>query len=368
MTPRVRRACALLLATCFSACGGKVVVDGAAATDSTGTSSAGNGGSTGTGDGSTGSTPSGSGSSGTISSGPGSSGGTGSGGNSVVSLAYTLTEYVSAPQALWKGLVHTSAIDSTGRLFVSAGKVIYAIKDGAPSVYLTNDELKIPASDDLPIVASLDVGPDDRLYILDGGPPNNILVSHGPHDVALHLAVASESLTWPDHIGVETPDRVLLVTSEGGLYEVTVGGTKQIYASSAFLNAKGCGVRDFAVTQNGYFYYLPGCTNSPILGGTTEGGGVDLLVTLADLNENYAWWFGAVAHHPKGGAIVNLTGTAYYLDASGKPTELSMYPAMTTIKETGYDFPLFDGRPIEVGPDGVIYLIGADRIYRATPL
>jgi hypothetical protein len=180
--------------------------------------------------------------------------------------------------------------------------------------------------------------------------------------------VASESLAWPDHIGVETPDRVLLVTSEGGLYEVTVGGTKQVYPSSAFQNAMGCGVRDFSVTQNGYFYYLPGCTNSPILGGATKGGGVDVITTLSALNENYAWWFGGMARHPQGGAVVNLTGTAYYFDASGKPTELSMNPAMSTIKETGYDLPLFDGRPIVVGAAGMIYLIGADRIYRATPL
>ena len=367
MIPGVRRACALLLAAGFSACGGKVVVDGLAATDSTGTASAGNGGSTGIGGDSTGSAPSGSGSSGTTSGGGGYSGGTGSGGSSVIPLAYTLTEYVTSPQALWKGLVHTSAIDSSGRLFVSDGEVVYAIKDGVPSIYLTYAELKTAASDDLPSISSLDVGPDDRLYILDGGAPYNILVSHGPHDAALHLAVASESLTWPDHIGVESPDRVLLVTSEGGLYEVTVGGTKQVYTSSAFQNAMGCGVRDFAVTQNGYFYFLPGCTNSPILGGTTKGGSVDVLVTLADLDENYAWWFGAVAHHPKGGAVANLTGTAYYLDASGKPTELSMNPAMSTIKETGYDFPLFDGRPIEVGASGEIYLIGSDRIYCAIP-
>ena len=64
---------------------------------------------------------------------------------------------------------------------------------------------------------------------------------------------------------------------------------------------------------------------------------------------------------------MNLVGTAYYFDKSGKPTELSMNPAMSTIKATGYDFPLFNGQPIEVGPAGEIYMIGTDRIYRATP-
>ena len=134
------------------------------------------------------------------------------------------------------------------------------------------------------------------------------------------------------------------------------------------LRRESCGVRDFAVTQDGYFYYLPGCMVSPILRGTTDGGGVGVITKLADLNENYAWWFGGLTRHPKGGMVVNLVGTAYYFDKSGKPTELSMNPSMNTIKVTGYDFPLFFSRPVEIGPSGEIYIIGTDRIYRAMPL
>jgi hypothetical protein len=357
-----------LLAVVLPACGAKVVVDGVAAAGATGTASAGAGGGTGTGGGSTGSTPNGSGSGGTMSTGSGSSGGTGSGGGSVIPLAYTLTEYVSSPQALWKGLVHTSAIDSAGRLFVSDGQVVYVIKDGLPSIYLTYAELKIAANDDLPSVVSLDVGPDDRLYILDGSFPYNILVSQGPHDVALHLTVDADNLDWPPSIGVESPNRILLVNGTGGLYEITPASTKLVYKQATFQGGTTCAYQDFAVSQDGDFYYLPGCNGSPLLGGKTDGSGIAFIQAVNDLEGTYFWGFGGVARHPKGGAVANLAEAAYYFDKSGAPTKLSMTPSMDTIKSTGMDVSLFRGRPIEVGSAGEIYLIGADRIYRATPL
>jgi hypothetical protein len=65
---------------------------------------------------------------------------------------------------------------------------------------------------------------------------------------------------------------------------------------------------------------------------------------------------------------VNLGDTAFYFDKSGTPTNLSMTPHMDTITWTVTGTPLFVSRPVEVGPSGEIYLIGVDRIYRATPL
>ncbi len=182
-------------------------------------------------------------------SGSGAGGATGAGGSSVISLAYSLQEYVGLSKVLRNGLVHASAVDSTGRLFVSDGDVVYAIKDGVPSIYLSHAELHSVSGNDDPSVASLDVGPDDRLYILDGDYPYNILVSHGPHDVAFHLAVDNGALNFPGHIGAENPDRILVVTASGGLYEITSGGTKQLYAGAAFEDASGCKVLDFAATQ-----------------------------------------------------------------------------------------------------------------------
>ena len=167
---------------------------------------------------------------------------------------------------------------------------------------------------------------------------------------------------------VESPDRVLLVTTSGGLYEITAGGTKQVYPDNAFQDATGCGVNDFVVTQDGYFYYLPGCTVSPLLEGKTDGGGVGVVATLSDLSQYSTWWFGGVARHPKGGAVVNLGDTACYFDKSGNSTNLSMTPYMDTIKSTMSSTPLFASRAIEVGLSGEIYLIGVDRIYRAIPL
>ena len=42
---------------------------------------------------------------------------------------------------------------------------------------------------------------------------------------------------------------ILVVTASGGLYEITSGGTKQLYAGAAFEDASGCKVLDFAATQ-----------------------------------------------------------------------------------------------------------------------
>lgn len=372
MTSRARRACVLLIATVLPACGARVVVDGDAATMAVGTASGGNSGGTGMGGSLASSATSGGGDTGAMSSGSGgtsatgSAGGAGGGSGSVVPLAYTLSEYVALPQTLWKGLGHASAIDSTGRLFVSDGQVVYAIKNGVPSIYLSEDDLDATNPAFLHSVKSLDVGPDDRLYILDDF-PYNILVSQGPHDVVLHLTVDGGSVAWPDHIGVESPDRVLLVTNSGGLYEVTSRGTKQVYADSSFPGAAGCGATDFEVTQDGYFYFLPGCTVSPLLGGTTDGGGVGVVAKLSDLTQYSTWWFGGVARHPSGGAVANLGDTALYFDKSGSPTNLSMSPNMDTIKSTTSSTPLFVSCGIEIGTSGDIYLISVDRIYRAIP-
>ncbi|MFS8065548.1 MAG: hypothetical protein ACMG6S_04165, partial [Byssovorax sp.] len=360
-----RRACALLIAAVLPACAAQVYIEDAGATGASGTASTGNGGRPGAGGGSSSSTMTSSNAGGTMS-GSGTSGATGTGGSNAIPLAYSLKEYVGLSKMLWKGLGHASAVDSTGRLFVSDGDVVYAIKDGVPSIYLSHAELHSASGNDDPGVASLDVGPDDRLYILDSYYPYNILVSQGPHDVAFHLAVDNDALNWPEHIGAESSGRILLVTSNGGLYEITSEGTNQLYTDAAFEGALGCGVHDFAVSQDGDFYYIPNCNGSPLLGGATDGSGVDTVAKLKDLNEYYFWSFGGVARHPEGGAMVNLTGTAYYFDKLGQATELSMKPSMNTIKATSLEFPLFHDCPIEVGPSGEIYLIGGDRIYQAT--
>lgn len=366
MNPKARRACAFLIAAVLPACAAQVYIEDAGVTGASGTASAGNGGGPGAGGGSASSTMT-SNAGGTMS-GSGAGGATGAGGSSVISLAYSLQEYVGLSNVLWNGLVHASAVDSTGRLFVSDGDVVYAIKDGVPSIYLSHAELHSVSGNDDPSVASLDVGLDDRLYILDGDYPYNILVSHGPHDVALHLAVDNGALNFPRHIGAESSDRILLVASSGGLYEITSTGTKQLYPDAAFQDALGCGVLDFASSQNGDFYYVPHCNGSPLLGGATDGSGVDVIGKLSELEVDYWWGFGGVAHHPKGGAVANLTGTAYYFDKSGEATELLMTPSMKTVKEATNESLLFQLGAVEIGPSGEIYLIGTDTIYRATSL
>ncbi len=226
-----RRSWALLIAAGLSACGGRVVVDGPGADGATSTASAGNGGGPGTGEGSASSTMTGS---------------------SSIPLAYNLAEYM--PATIWPSMLPTSAIDSTGRLFVTDGQIVYALVDGVASIYLSHADLNatFPDPDANITVTSLDVGPDDRLYMLSGGYPDRVLVSSGPHNVTVHM-------TWTDvetpqvlrRLAVESPDRILIITKGCGLYAMTPEGTKQIYYNITLdpVNAD-CDSADFIGTRS----------------------------------------------------------------------------------------------------------------------
>ena len=346
----VRRACALLIAAILPACGGKVVVDGTGAAGAPSTASAGTTGVPGAGGGSASSTM------------------TGGGGS--IPLAYNLAEYVDA--TIWPFLLPISAIDSTGRLFVTDGQTVYALFDGVASIYLSHADLNatFPDPNAYVTVTSLDVGPDDRLYLLSGGYPEKVLVSNGPHNVTVHMTWAdTETDQSPRRLAVENPNRVLIITKGCGLYALTPQGTKQIYYNLTVpSNNDDCDSADFVVSQDGDFYYSPGCSFTNLYAGKTDGSGAGILKTVDDFQDFPKWSFAALARHKGGGAVVNFVGKAIYLDPSGKATELSMNPPMTEFKEGVLGVLVFETARIEIGPSGDIYFINSQSIYRATPL
>lgn len=344
MNPMARRAWALLIATGLSACGGKVVVDGPATHGATSTTSTGNGGGPGAGGGSAGSTMNGGGS---------------------IPLAYNLAEYM--PATIWPIMLRTSAIDSTGRLFVTDGKIVYAVTDGVPSIYLGYDDLKTNEPTMTTSVVSLDVGPDDRLYILERGYDHSILVSSGPHIVAVHMTLGEADALDPRCMAVESPNRILLMTTQGGLYEVTSAGAKQIYDETIVKSADQCAPVDFVVSQDGYFYFTPACAGFPLVAGKTDGSGAGIIKTVKDFEDFPAWNFGGLARHIGGGAVINFEGKTLYFDKTGKVTELSMTPPMTHFEDGMSGLLIFRSNRIEVAASGDIYFIDYHKIYRATP-
>lgn len=293
---------------------------------------------------------------GAVTSASGTTTSTGAGG-ALVFPHYSFEPYVGP--AIWTVLTRATAIDAD-RLFVTDGQNVFVVEDGVPSVYLSLSDLS--AVSDYPHVASMDVGPDGRLYILVYF-PYQILVSDAPHVFSIHRDDLSAAEAYPALMGVETADRIMVVSHNHGMYEVTPGGVSLLYDDGA-IQTQNCEAEDLALSQDGWLYYLPGCNGSPVLSGKTDGSGVGELEDPDDLGEYDRWNFGGIARNPPGGVMVNLVGTLYHLAVDGSATELDTTPALENLGPNRF---YFHARPIEVGASGNVYVITADVIYRAVP-
>ncbi len=311
--------------------------------------------------------PSGSSSVGAMSNGVGASTGegaggpassTGSGGSPYLADHYSLEHWVG-PQ-IWSGLTRSTAVDLQDRVYVTDGAAIFVVDDGVPSMYLSHNELT--AFDDDAEVIDMDVGPDGNLYILLGDFSPSILVSSAPHSAAVHIDGVADPYS-ASRMAVESPDRILLVTTFDGMLAVSAGGVTSIYPDEA-LGGSGCLGEDVAASQDGYVYYLPGCNGTPVLGGKSDGSGLGILGDPDDLGEYYFWMFGGLARNPPGGTVVNLVGTIYHFTIDGVATEVNTTPTLENITD---DEGVFHVAPIEVGPSGAIYVITGLDIYRAVP-
>jgi hypothetical protein len=296
-----------------------------------------------------------------------SSSGAAGGGGSPAPTNYVLSEYVGPK--IWTNLERATAVNSSDRLFVTDGQTVFAVDDGAPSIYLTIDDLKAATSAGTEVeVGSLDVGPDDRLYVLDTA-ANHILVSDAPHNATLLYGdlQGKQTLGFPALIGVESPDRILMISHYDGLSAITPGGVSLVYGEKALLDVEGCASEDLAVSPKGRLWYLPGCNGSPLLGGLSDGSGVGIISTNKSLGETYWWGFNGIARDPHGGVVANVTGAVYRFEDGGPAVKLAITPTPAEIASAAGEISLFFNRPIEVGPSDAIYLIGPMTIYRALP-
>jgi hypothetical protein len=275
---------------------------------------------------------------------------------------YTLTEYVGP--AIWTSLTRASAIDSSERLFLSDGSTIYVVENGVPSVWLTAAETDSAIPGNGTQIDTMDVGPDDKLYVGHTGAEGVILVSDAPHSIA--MAYQHPQLVDVGRLGVESPDRFLVASpATQSILDCTPQGVSVVYSNQD--TGTGNGSEDIALSLDGFMFYLPGGGSDPLLGGKTDGSGLGVLSDFDSLNEPQQWAFNGVARDPAGGAVLNVTGTVYHALLDGTMTEVPMSPTLEEMAFTEGDPLAFFFRPIEVGVSGAIYVTSKTTVYKAVP-
>lgn len=271
---------------------------------------------------------------------------------------------------IWTYLKDTIAVDCIDRVYVTNGSTIYRIVNGSPSTYLSaNDillalgEINIDAND--LEITSIDVGPDGRVYILEGR-SDKILVSESFGSVEVHRDI-SDIHGFPVLIGVVNQDFILLINLYDGLWKITPNGNTLLYDDNLVLGGTNCGSEDFAVSYDGFFCYLPGCLRSPIIGGRSDGSGAGILAEVNDINQNNSWWgFGGVGRDLRGGFIVNFEGIILHFKKNGHWKIIETIPTLENLGRQMEDNPfMFSSRPIAVGPTGRIYIASQSTIYVA---
>ena len=198
---------------------------------------------------------------------------------------------------IWTKLKRAIAVDTTGRIFVTDGATVFAVSDqGVPSIYLTATELlaAIGSTISSPDIESLDVDADGKLYLLDRSLKEQIFLSPAAHSVAKFNDLAG--LTFPKLISVVSPDRILVVHSDG-LSEVTAAGVKSIYPRETLGGSTDCFSEAFGARRDGFVYYAPGCTGNDLNGGKSDGTGIGVLARNDD--------------------VYNGIGKAHFIDFSG---------------------------------------------------
>jgi hypothetical protein len=157
-----------------------------------------------------------------------------------------------------------------------------------------------------------------------------------------------------------------LVTGDG-LNVITVNGESRIYDSHVANWSDDCEARALTALQDGYFYYLPGCNGSPVLGGRDDGSGVAVVAQWTDLGELPAANFASVGRAPRQGAVVLSDSAFYYFDEGGARLRLDVTPQPTDVVDDITPNLGFYSCVVAVGPTKILYVACPHHLYRAVP-
>ncbi len=262
----------------------------------------------------------------------------------------------------WTRLEPSLAVTSEGIVFVTDGRNIYSIADGAASVYLAEEEIQRVHGATVVHVTSLALDPEGSVYALDTGGEAVLYVSDGPHRLSLFATTlrTPDGHGFPSQIAVDTPGEVLLLRERDGLVRVRADEVTRIYSADQLGGVDDCGALAFAA-RGGVFYYLGGCPGDPILIGTTAGGSLSTLMTEARAEaifDNPYAVFGSLAARHSSGAVLNAgRGFLRVLD-DGSYQIIRTEPSLSMFAPFAAQFPMaadaFDQ----------IYLMAEGRIYR----
>lgn len=277
-------------------------------------------------------------------------------------------EKISGP-TIWTYLRRTLAVDSLDQVYVTSGSTIFRVKDKQPVIFLNAATIKTATGSSAdPNIRSIDVGPDDNLYFLEGT-SGKILVSDQQGQVRIHRDLQGIP-GFPWRIGVINADSILLINLYDGLYMVKGSGNSLLYDKSLVLGGTNCGTEDLAADADGSFSYLPGCNGSPMVGGKSDGSGVGILLTNSISVGLTSWWnFSGVSKDPAGGFIANVSGSRIL-----RATTLGQYEIIHTdpeldvlaITSEGNSMAFYYGA-IAKGSTGNIYLLSSTSLYAAHP-
>lgn len=285
----------------------------------------------------------------------------------------TRTQYIFEQMAgptIWTNLKNTITIDSLERVYVTSGSTIYRVDANGPTMYLNGAAIAAAigggATASSLDILSIDVGPDDKLYLLDAN-YRKILVSDGPGSVHVHRDL-SDIFGFPRLIGVLDADNILLINLYDGLWTVKNSGNSLLYDHTLVLGGTNCGTESFSVNYDGHFAYLPGCNGSPMVGGKADGTGVGILLTNGiDVGLSGWWNFSGTGRRPTGGYIVNIGGDRLaHVSTSGNYELVHTQPELDALALSmeGSDYAFYYSQVAE-GPSGNIYIISRTTLYVA---
>lgn len=257
------------------------------------------------------------------------------------------------------------AVTGEGMVFVTSGRVVDTLVDGARADYLREADLRPLAGGARIDIASLAIGPDGQLYLLDRGAAENIYVSEAPHRVAFFADAVSDGFV-ATMIAVGLPGEALLLRG-GGLLRVRPDGATLVYSEDDLLRTF-CD-RQWLAARGERVYWAPGCQcldsacdRRHLYLGDVGGGPLQMLLDAERVDavlgpERNHSALGGVAPHRAGGAIVNAGRALLCVDDEGRFAEIPTIPP----------FDQAWGAPIALDDSDRIYVLGATAVFLIAP-
>jgi hypothetical protein len=188
-----------------------------------------------------------------------------------------------------------------------------------------------------------------------------------------HRITSAQVVMW---LGVIDSNQLLVLDYyQQGMEQIVGASETLLYDGKSLPGATDCSSQSLAVQRDGVFFYLPGCNESPLLKGKSDGSGAGVLLQAELSPRLYADNFNSVTRDPAGGFVLSVendAGSSNYglikSDEDGNWFEIVTSPPMNTyVNNVIGDIFEVHSRPVAVGPSGAIYLVGRHSIYRLSP-